>query len=88
MLETLAAGVPVVSTPASGATDALEPLADGHRPGVVVEAHEGALAAQLSCLFGNGAGRAAMAGAARKRARSRFACDDKVRPWEVLLGAE
>ena len=29
MLEALAAGVPVVSTPVSGAADALEPLGDG-----------------------------------------------------------
>lgn len=33
MLEALAAGLPVVSTPVSGAREALEPLTDGRRPG-------------------------------------------------------
>ena len=36
MLEAMAAGVPVVSTPVSGAQEALRPLADGRQPGRVL----------------------------------------------------
>jgi glycosyltransferase involved in cell wall biosynthesis len=85
MLEALAAGVPVVSTPVSGAAEALEPLADGRRPGLVVEPEEGALASALGRLLGNAEERARMAAAARERAAERFAWDDKVARWEELL---
>ena len=86
MLEALAAGVPVVSTPVSGAAEALEPLADGRRPGLVVEPDEGAWADVLGRLLGDAEEREQMAGAARERAVARFAWEDKVARWEALLG--
>jgi glycosyltransferase involved in cell wall biosynthesis len=85
MLEALAAGVPVVSTPVSGAAEALEPLADGRRPGVIVQANDAAVAAALSAALADRAGLAAMSEAARTRARERFAWPDKIARWEAVL---
>jgi glycosyltransferase involved in cell wall biosynthesis len=85
MLEALGAGVPVVSTPVSGAAEALDPLEDGRRPGVIVEADEEALAAEVARLLVTPEERASMAGAARQRARTRFRWEDKVARWETLL---
>jgi glycosyltransferase involved in cell wall biosynthesis len=85
MLEALAAGVPVVSTPVSGAAEALEPLPDGRRPGFVVEPGEEALAATIGRVLADPRERERMAGAARERARARFAWEDKVARWEELL---
>jgi glycosyltransferase involved in cell wall biosynthesis len=85
MLEALAAGVPVVSTPVSGAAEALEPLADGRRPGLVVEPAEDPVAARVSGLLADRAARAEMGAAARERARARFAWADKLALWEEVL---
>jgi glycosyltransferase involved in cell wall biosynthesis len=85
MLEALVAGVPVVSTPVSGATEALEPLADGGRPGLIVEPAENAVAARVSEVLADPAARARMSAAARVRARERFAWDDKLALWEEVL---
>ena len=83
MLEALAAGVPVLSTPVSGAAEALDPLADGRRPGAVVEA-EG-LADAACALLADPARLAEMGGAARARGRERFNWDAKLPKWEALL---
>ena len=88
MLEALAAGVPVVSTPVSGAREALEPLADGRWPGRVVEASEQAVAAALAALLGDPAERAAMRDAARTRARERFAWPALLDRWEAVLAGD
>jgi glycosyltransferase involved in cell wall biosynthesis len=85
MLEALAAGVPVVSTPVSGAAEALEPLPGGARPGAVVDASEPAIAARLAALLADRAALAAMGAAARERARERFAWADKLALWEKVL---
>jgi len=85
MLEALAAGVPVVSTPVSGAAEALEPLGDGRRPGVVVEPTAEAIAASLGGLLADRAALAVMGAAARERARERFAWPDKLARWEAVL---
>jgi glycosyltransferase involved in cell wall biosynthesis len=91
MLEALAAGVPVVSTPVSGAREALDPLPDGRAPGQVVAAEVGALARAVDELLlapGSAEIRATMTAAARARARTRFDWDDKVRRWEQLLARD
>jgi glycosyltransferase involved in cell wall biosynthesis len=88
MLEALASGVPVVSTPVSGADDALEPLADGRRPGVVTGWESAELAAAIRPLLGDAALRARMGQAARERAEERFSYDGMLARWERVLSGE
>ncbi|HET7232672.1 MAG TPA: glycosyltransferase [Longimicrobium sp.] len=85
MLEALAAGVPVVSTPVSGADDALEPFADGTAPGEIVGFSEDEIASALRRLIADPPRRAAMADAARRRAVERFGMDAMLARWEALL---
>lgn len=86
MLEAMAAGVPVVSTPVSGAHEALEPLADGTRPGIVTrDAEDSAIAEAVRAVLSDDALRARMAAAARARIEERFTWDHMVDGWEALL---
>jgi len=85
MLEALAAGVPVVSTPVSSVADALEPLGDGRRPGLIVEPAAETLAEVLVRLLADRDAHGWMAEAARARACDRFAWEDKIDRWEALL---
>lgn len=85
MLEALAAGVPVVSTPVSGASEALAPLPDGRRPGFVVDGEVEALVRAVGVLLERPEERARMSEAARERARSRFSPDRMVEEWERVL---
>ncbi|HYJ79935.1 MAG TPA: glycosyltransferase, partial [Longimicrobiaceae bacterium] len=89
MLEALAAGVPVVSTPVSGTEEALEPLADGRRPGVVLASFDPAeLARTLAGLLADPGRLAGMGAAARERAQERFGVEVMLDRWErVLRGA-
>ncbi|HYH80874.1 MAG TPA: glycosyltransferase [Longimicrobium sp.] len=85
MLEALAAGVPVVSTPVSGADDALEPFPDGSAPGEIVGFSEDEIATALRRLLSNPDRRRTMAEAARRRAAERFSMDAMLDRWEALL---
>lgn len=85
MLEALAAGVPVVSTPVSGATEALEMDTGGIPPGEIVDFSEDALAGALERLIGDPDRRAAMGRAAAARARERFDFDTMIGRWEAVL---
>jgi glycosyltransferase involved in cell wall biosynthesis len=85
MLEAMAAGVPVVSTPVSGAEEALEPLSDGRRPGLVVAPAPAEIAAALRGMLDDPARLAEMAAAARARVDERFAYDGFLDRWERLL---
>lgn len=85
MLEALAAGVPVVSTPVSGAEDALEPLADGTAPGEIVGFSEDEIASAHRRLLADPRRRAVMANAARRVATERFGMDAMLARWEALL---
>lgn len=85
MLEALACGVPVISTPVSGASTALEPLADGRVPGRIVEPEPGELAAAVGELLADHDLRERMGEAARARVRERFDWDEKIDRWEQIL---
>lgn len=99
MLEALAAGVPVVSTPVSGAAEALEQDGEGAGPGdapgdapppgVVVDATPEAVADATRRLLADPGRLGAMASAARRRARARFSFPGMVDAWEhVLAGGD
>jgi glycosyltransferase involved in cell wall biosynthesis len=88
MLEALAAGVPVVSTPVSGAEEALQPLADGRVPGLVVDSDEDALSAAIQTLLMDPARRASMSEAARERARTMFSFEQKLDAWEQIFAGD
>jgi glycosyltransferase involved in cell wall biosynthesis len=87
MLEAMAAGVPVVSTPVSGANEALDDDR-GRVPGLVVEPEPGALAAAVRGILDVPAVRAAMAEEGRRRHAERFSFDTMVRAWEGVLGGD
>lgn len=88
MLEALWCGVPVVSTPVSGAAEALEPLAGGQAPGVVVPDYsvDGLHKAVRALLHDRNALRR-MSVAAEARAGERFAFERMVSEWERVLRA-
>ena len=85
MLEALAAGVPVVSTPVSGAAEALEPLPDGTVPGEIVDFSSRALATALGRMLEQPERCATMARAAVQRARTRFDFESMLNAWERFL---
>jgi len=85
MLEALAAGVPVVSTPVSGATDALEPLADGSAPGLITDRKAVNIAAAIGRILADDELRGAMSEAARRRMAERFAPAGSLDRWEQVL---
>lgn len=86
MVEALAAGVPVVSTPVSGAREALEPLPDGSAPGLIVE--PAGLRDALAQVLDSPETQAAMRRAARLRVADRFAPEVIVARWERVLRGE
>ncbi|HEX2204669.1 MAG TPA: glycosyltransferase [Longimicrobium sp.] len=86
MIEALAAGVPVVSTPVSGTEDALAAAPGEIAPGVILPGFgEGELAEALRGVLADADRRVAMAEAARERARARFAWDAVLAEWERVL---
>jgi len=85
MLEALWAGVPVVSTPVSGAREALE---GPDAPGRVVGFDDGEIAAALTGILEDEVLRSRMAQAARRRAAERFDVERMLDAWEGLLGGE
>lgn len=95
MLEALAVGTPVVSTPVSGAAEALEPedglpggVPDPERvPGVVVRPEPEVLAQELESLLADPDRLAAMGRAARRAAERRFGKERMLDAWEDVLRA-
>jgi len=89
MLEALSVGIPVVSTPVSGAHEALAPLADGRVPGVVIDGTEPEqLAAAVGALLADPSARARMGEAARERIREEFDYERGIDRWEAVLRGE
>lgn len=88
MLEAMAVGVPVVSTPVSGAEEALEPLASGSEPGVVTDFSAESLAAALQRLIGDAELRRRMGEAAARSAEERFGFGRFLDEWEAVLSGE
>lgn len=87
MLEAMALGVPVVSTPVSGAHESLEPLADGTPPGIIVEPDPQVISRNLADLLVNPERRKRMGEAARLRVQERFNEAVVIDRWEELLAA-
>jgi glycosyltransferase involved in cell wall biosynthesis len=86
MLEALISGVPVISTPVSGADDALSPLPDGRRPGIVLETFDvPELARAIDTLLADEAGLASMRAAAHAKARAEFGVEQMLDRWECVL---
>jgi glycosyltransferase involved in cell wall biosynthesis len=85
MLEALAAGVPVVSTPVSGTEEALRPGPGSAAPGVVVDFDAGAIAEGLGAVLADRSLRHAMASAAALRAAESFSWPSVLDRWEQVL---
>lgn len=86
MLEALAHGVPVVSTPVSGAHAALDGTEDRSPPGIVTaDFRTETLARAMEALRHDPTLRAQMARAARLRAERRFGKEAMLDGWEPLL---
>lgn len=85
MLEAMAVGVPVVSTPVSGAAEALGPDPDGVSPGVLVDREGEGLAAALEALLEDPGRRRAMGEAGRRRAAEWFGVERMAERWEAFL---
>lgn len=86
MLEAMAAGVPVVSTPVAGAREALSGLEDGVAPGHVAAGFEvGDVRAALAPLVQDAPLRYTMGQAAALRAERRYGVEVMLDRWERLM---
>lgn len=82
MLEAMAIGLPVISTPVSGASDALE---GEHPAGIMTRFDEKSIARAIDELFINRSRLKEMGTAAKHRAETRFSFERMVREWESFL---
>jgi glycosyltransferase involved in cell wall biosynthesis len=86
MLEAMAAGVPVISTPVSGAEEALGPDASGTEAGVIAPPEPDDYALALRRLLEDPVRRSRLGNEGRKRAANRFSFAAMVDAWEAILG--
>jgi glycosyltransferase involved in cell wall biosynthesis len=88
MLEAMAFGLPVVSTPVSGAAEALRANRHGSQPGVVSGFSDGELAQDIIGLLNDRVRLAASGNAARDRAESAFSVETMLDRWESALAGD
>lgn len=87
MLEALMLGVPVVSTPVSGAREALEPFGDGTAPGIIAGPDPADIAAAIRTVLDDPAVLRSMQEAASRRAMERYGYDRMIDDYEAVLAA-
>jgi glycosyltransferase involved in cell wall biosynthesis len=87
MLEAMAAGVPIVSTPVSGTDEALRQGTEGAAPGLVVDFDAASIADGLRVVLMNPLQRHAMSSAAAHRAAQEFSFPRVLDRWEQVLAA-
>lgn len=85
MLEAMSRGRPVVSTPVSGADDALGGDTINSPAGIVTEFTQQSIADAIAQLRDDPPGRAALGNSARERAQTRFSLDQMLDSWEEFL---
>jgi glycosyltransferase involved in cell wall biosynthesis len=88
MLEAMSVGIPVVSTPVSGAEEALGADSAGRCPGLVVPPDAGALSEATSGILQVAAVHTAMALEGGRRAAGRFSYTGMLDAWEGVLGGD
>ena len=82
MLEAMAAGLPLISTPVSGSSDALE---GSHPAGIITGFDERSIARAIEQLHINRSRLSEMGRAAQHRAETRFSMERMVDEWESFL---
>jgi glycosyltransferase involved in cell wall biosynthesis len=85
MLEAMAFGVPIVSTPVSGAGEAMLPDVHGAAPGVITSFDDASVAAAIKSLVDDPAKCKSMGEAATRVAATRFSLDLMLDRWEEVL---
>lgn len=85
MLEAMSRGCPVVSTPVSGADDALSSDANYPAAGIVTEFTPQSIADAIARLRDDRTLRATLGDSARARAQNRFSLDRMLDSWEEFL---
>jgi len=85
MLEAMSRGLPVVSTPVSGADDALTGDSAGDAAGIVADFSAESIAAAIARLKSNPATRLRLGESARARAEKLFSLDQMLDAWERVL---
>lgn len=87
MLEAMAFGLPIVSTPVSGAGEALLPDLDGAVPGLITSFDDASVALSINSILSDGQRQRSMSEAAKRTAASRFSIDSMLDQWEEVLAS-